>query len=74
MSIGDNPRLTQRDRAAGLGWLMRNGDPYQMRVKRAEASLEKGKLIARARDGWELTERGKRELKRLQSPAVSDEA
>jgi AAA domain len=74
MSIGDNPRLTQRDRAAGLGWLMRNGDPYQMRVKRAEASLEKGKLIARARDGWELTERGKRELKRLQSRAVSDEA
>ena len=51
LSIGENPKLTQRERARELGWLMRNGDPYQMRVKRSEATLEVGKLIAKARDG-----------------------
>jgi hypothetical protein len=67
VSIDDNPKLTQRDRAAALGWLMRNGDPYQMRVKRAETSLETAKLVTKIRDGWELTDRGKRELKRLKA-------
>jgi AAA domain/Primase C terminal 2 (PriCT-2) len=70
MSIADNPRLTQRDRARELGWLMRNGEPYQMRVKRAERSLEKGKLIAKDRDGWELTDRGKKEIKRLKKEPI----
>jgi hypothetical protein len=65
LSIGDDPRLTQRDRAKALGWLMRNGDPYQMKVKRAEEALEEGRLITKARDGWELTERGRREVARL---------
>jgi hypothetical protein len=74
MSIADNPRLTQRDRARELGWTMRSGDPYQMRVKRAEDSLEKGKYVAQARDGWELTDRGKREVKRLKKEPVSDAA
>jgi hypothetical protein len=51
LSIDKMPRLTQRDRAIELQWLMRNGDPYQMRVKRAEAGLEKQKLITKAREG-----------------------
>jgi hypothetical protein len=68
MSISDTPRLTQRDRAEQLGWFMRTGDPYQVRVRRAERSLEKGRLIAKVRDGWELTDRGEKELKRIQKP------
>jgi hypothetical protein len=74
LSIGENPKLTQRERARELGWLMRNGDPYQMRVKRSEATLEVGKLIAKARDGWEVTERGKKELQRLAKVPVSNAA
>jgi hypothetical protein len=74
LSVGENPKLTQRERARELGWLMRNGDPYQMRVKRSEATLEAGKLIAKARDGWEVTERGKKELKRLAKVPVSNAA
>jgi AAA domain len=70
-SIGEEPHLPQRDRGRALGWFMRNGDPYQMRVRRAEDSLEKGKLIAKVRNGWELTERGKKELKRTQKDDVS---
>jgi hypothetical protein len=71
ISIGDSPRSTQRDRARNLGWLMKNGDPYQMRVSRAEKALKQGKLIAETRDGWELTDRGNRELKRVRENAVS---
>jgi hypothetical protein len=66
ISIANHPRLTQRDRAIQLGWQMNNGDPYQMRVKRAEKALEKGGLIKKGRDEWELTDRGVRERKRLQ--------
>jgi AAA domain len=70
LSIDENPNLTQRDRARQLGWTMRNGDPYQMRVKRAETTLETAKLLKNARDGWELTDSGKRELKRLKKEAA----
>jgi hypothetical protein len=64
-SIKDYPALTQRDRAVQLGWLMGNGDPYQMRVRRAETGLLKAKLIAKTRTGWEITDRGKKELEQM---------
>jgi hypothetical protein len=74
LSINSNPRLAQRDRAAELGWYMSNKDPYQVRVRRAEKVLENGRLIAKARDGWEVTDRGKKEVARLQKPPVSEAA
>jgi hypothetical protein len=40
-------------------------DANHMRVVRAEKALEKAHLIKRDRDGWELTESGKREVARL---------
>src|SRR6516162_3522801 len=54
LSIDENPRLSSRDRARQLGWFMKSGDPYHMRVVRAEKALERGRLITKARDGWEL--------------------
>jgi hypothetical protein len=73
LSIGGNPGLSSRDRAKQLGWLTRAGDPYHMRVVRAERVLEKGRLITKARDGWELTERGKKEIARINPTAVEGE-
>ena len=67
--IAQAPDQTQRERAAHLGWTMRNGQPYQMRVLRAERGLMDAKLIAKTRTGLELTEKGKKELKKL---GVSD--
>ena len=64
-SIKKNPRLSQRDRAVELGWRMGNGEPYQSKVQRVERRLEKGKLIAKTRDGWEITEKGLKDLERL---------
>jgi len=36
-----------------------------MRSVRAEKALERGRLITKARDGWELTKAGEREIERL---------
>jgi len=52
----------------------RNGEPYQIRVRRAETALLKGKLITKERSGWHVTERGRQELARLQKAPVSDRA
>ena len=65
LSIDENPRLSSRDRARQLGWLTRAGDPYHTRVVRAEKTLEKGRLITKARDGWELTKAGEKEINRI---------
>jgi hypothetical protein len=73
-SICKNPRLPSRDRAQALGWLMKSGEPYHMRVVRAEKALEKARLITKARDGWELTDRGKKEAERLNPKQEADNA
>ena len=65
LSINENPRLPSRDRAQQLGWFMKSGDPYHMRVVRAEKALERGRLITKARDGWELTKTGRQEVERI---------
>jgi hypothetical protein len=65
LSISQDPALSSRERARRLRWLTAAGDAYHMRVVRPERALEKAKLIAKNRDGWELTERGKREVERL---------
>jgi AAA domain len=70
LSISEYPRLSSRERARQLGWLTKGGDPYHMRVVRAEKELEKAHLIAKGRgDEWEFKDRGKREVERLKSKA-----
>jgi hypothetical protein len=65
ISIGENSTLTQRERAAQLGWRMSNGEPYRMRVRRAEAGLLKAKLISKGRSGWVITQTGTEELAKM---------
>jgi AAA domain len=65
LSISENPRLSSRDRAQNLGWFMKSGEPYHMRVVRAEKTLQGAGLIAKNRDAWELKDRGKKEVARL---------
>ena len=64
-SIDDDPELPSRERAQRLGWLLKSNEPYHMRVVRAEKALEKDRLIKKTRNGWELSERGKKEIRRL---------
>jgi hypothetical protein len=65
LSIDENPALSSRDRAQQMGWFMKSGDPYHMRVVRAEKALEKAKLITKNRDGWQLTKHGQQEITKL---------
>jgi hypothetical protein len=65
VSIDEQPQLSSRDRARQLGWLTRAGEPYHTRVVRAEKTLEKGRLITKARNGWELTKKGTQEVDHL---------
>jgi Mn-dependent DtxR family transcriptional regulator len=44
---------------------MGTGEAYQMRVSRAENRLRRDKLIVKTRAGWEITDKGEKELKRL---------
>src|SRR5262249_21757897 len=67
LSIDEDPQLPSRERARQLGWFMRSGDPYHMRAVRAEKALAAGRLIAKARDGWELTKAGEKEINRIKS-------
>jgi hypothetical protein len=65
LSIEENPALSSRDRAQQMGWFMKSGDPYHMRVVRAEKALKEAGLIKKNRDAWELTERGKKEIAQI---------
>jgi DNA polymerase bacteriophage-type len=65
LSIEEAPELTQRARARHLNWMMTSGEPYQVRVGRAEKALKSAGLIKQHRGQWELTEKGKREVKQL---------
>jgi hypothetical protein len=67
LSISEDPQLPSRERARQLGWFMKSGDPYHMRAVRAEKALAAGRLITKARDGWELTKAGEKEINRLKS-------
>jgi hypothetical protein len=72
-SLDSDPKLSDRERAKALGWLMRdNVTPYQMKVVRALTALRKGGYVFRNRAGWSLTEKGQNELNRVQNLDVSD--
>jgi hypothetical protein len=64
-TINATPVATPTDMARALGWTMHNGSPYQVKVGRIAKKLVQKKLLTDCRDGWELTEKGKAELKKL---------
>jgi hypothetical protein len=75
LSIAENTEMSQREHAIKLGWCMNNGQPYQMRVGRAEQSLvQDGAIRRRGRNGWKLTDQGRKDLDRLKKADVSKTA
>jgi hypothetical protein len=65
-AIAENAGASPNKLAAALGWHMRNGEPYRMKVKRSAHNLMNQKMIRNLRDAWELTPAGRTELKRLE--------
>jgi hypothetical protein len=72
VSISQSPELSIAGRAVALGWYHKDGKPYKTRVARAERDLVKAKLIAKTRTGYEVTERGKKDVKRLTKKGDDD--
>jgi hypothetical protein len=50
LSIAESPTLTSGGHAQKMGWLLRSGDPYHARVKRAARALEKVGLVTKRCD------------------------
>jgi hypothetical protein len=58
-----NESASQRELATQLGWHMRDGRPYQVRVRRALDALQRAKHVTAARGRYELTKAGEKALK-----------
>jgi hypothetical protein len=61
--IERNGKASLTGLAVALGWYLKNGEAHKMQVKRAADALLKDKLITRDRDGFALTEKGRKALK-----------
>ncbi len=58
-----NERASQRELATQLGWHMRDGRPYQVRVRRALEALQRAKQVTVTRGQYEVTKAGEKALK-----------
>jgi hypothetical protein len=56
------PVASSNELAKGLGWNMRDGRPYGVRVRRAQEKLASFGLILKHRDEWILSAKGQKEL------------
>lgn len=63
--LANNATASEAELANLLGWKMRDGQPYKVRVHRALDALKKAKLITKNRDGFALTPEGKKTLARI---------
>ena len=70
--LAANPTASQADLANLLGWKMRDGRPYKVRVSRALDALKKAKLITKDRGGFALTPRGKKILDEQRGKAAEN--
>jgi hypothetical protein len=62
--IEHSPNVSQAELAKALGWSMKDGQPYKSMVKRRAAKLLAAKLITQDRDGYEITPKGRKALKK----------
>ena len=61
-AIERQPGASSNDLAKALGWAMRDGRPYGVKVRRAADKLATDGLIHKHRDAWALTAKGEKEL------------
>lgn len=61
--VSSNPGASHSDLAKLAEWKTTDGKPYKVKVRRILATLKRHKLVADGRDGPELTEAGRKQLK-----------
>ncbi len=72
-AIESQPGASSTELATALGWTMRDGRPYGVKVRRAIDKLATAGLVHKHRDAWALTAKGEKELNALDgggTPAV----
>jgi hypothetical protein len=62
--VAGHPLASFAELASMLGWQMRDGRPYKMRVKRVLETLERAKLIKRERDRVVITTAGQKVIEK----------
>jgi hypothetical protein len=67
LAIREYPGASTAELAEKLGWAMRDGKPYKVKVQRAIDQLMRDKLVAKHRDSWTLTAQGEKEFQRLKN-------
>jgi hypothetical protein len=65
-AMSDTPGASISDLAQQLGWYTAAGKPYRSKVQRIMARLKQFKLITRERDGFTLTEKGRKAVEKGQ--------
>jgi hypothetical protein len=66
LAVYNRPNSNPTDLAKALGWNMRNGSPYHVKVSRILTALAKAKLVREHLSGWQVTEKGGKELNELE--------
>jgi hypothetical protein len=61
-----HPGKSLADMASSLSWFYESGDPDKSRSQRATNALKKDGMVKLERNKWTLTEKGKKEAKRLE--------
>lgn len=65
--LADGPQKSIATIAEALGWRSYKGEPQKSITSRMLESLRASKLVEQFRGGWKLTEKGKKEAKRVES-------
>jgi hypothetical protein len=73
-AIETNPGASSSKLAEALGWAMRDGKPYAVKVRRACERLAQAGMIMKERrgDAWVLTKDGEKELNKLDRAAANE--
>ena len=66
----DCPGASLKGMAEQFEWKQADGKPAKWRVQNACKKLDKGKLAKYERNGWQLTDKGKEEAKRVRQNAA----
>jgi hypothetical protein len=64
-AVEKHPGASSNELAKAVGWSMRDGKPYKVKVQRIAKRLENDGLITKHRGAWVLTAKGQKELNRL---------
>jgi hypothetical protein len=59
-ALQSNGDKSVADLARACGWVTGSGEPYKSKVQRVIKHLEKAKLVKKERDGWRLTDAGRK--------------